>query len=422
MSIETTPPDSNNEYIGNDWVDDDSEDVGDVPEDLATSAVVTDTDWTTETILSQLRRGNIQLNPRFQRRDAWTPARKSRFIESLIVGLPVPQIVLAEDKRRRGAYIVLDGKQRLLTLSQFAAGSSLGTDDVSKPLRLSKAGLDIRHNLQGYSLARLEEDHLQIDDLNAFLNQTIRTTVVRHWPTPDFLNLVFLRLNTGSLPLSPQELRQALQPGPFTDFVDDYSSESRWIRVALRNPGIDFRMRDVELLLRYLAFRLSLPLYRGNLKQFFDLTTAAENSAWDSDEAKVRSMAEEFDASIEASFRVFNSNAFFRWDGELGRYERRFNRALFDAVMFIFASKPVREKASENPAAVEAALKDLCETDARFVRYIQSSTKSMEATLLRIKKWREKLAIALAMDIPPSEQERDYASAVASTSEAAKSP
>src|SRR5215475_13471256 len=83
------------------------------------AAVVSGTDWTTETIVAQLERGNIQLNPRFQRRDAWKRDRKSRFIESLIVGLPIPQIVLAESKEHRGKFIVLDGKQRLLAILQF---------------------------------------------------------------------------------------------------------------------------------------------------------------------------------------------------------------------------------------------------------------------------------------------------------------
>jgi hypothetical protein len=87
--------------------DDDDADEEDVAEELprgATAAVVSGTDWTTETVVSQLKRDNIQLNPRFQRRDAWKRDRKSRFIESLILGLPIPQIVLAENKRDRGKF------------------------------------------------------------------------------------------------------------------------------------------------------------------------------------------------------------------------------------------------------------------------------------------------------------------------------
>src|SRR5436190_18534638 len=87
-----------------------------VTEDQAGSAVVYSADWTAETILGQLEKGNIDVKPRFQRRDAWSSSHKSRFIESLILGLPIPQIVLAE--LGKGRFIVLDGKQRLLALLQ----------------------------------------------------------------------------------------------------------------------------------------------------------------------------------------------------------------------------------------------------------------------------------------------------------------
>src|SRR5690348_9039922 len=96
------------------------EDVGRVDPSLVNKAVVTGTDWTADTILKQLEKGNISLDPIFQRRDAWSDKRKSKFIESLILGLPVPQIVLAESQEVKGKFLVIDGKQRLLTLQRFA--------------------------------------------------------------------------------------------------------------------------------------------------------------------------------------------------------------------------------------------------------------------------------------------------------------
>ncbi len=92
------------------------EDIGKInPRDFS-GAAVSGNDWTTETIINQINKGNIQLDPDFQRREAWDNKRKSKFIESLIIGLPIPQIVLAESRDRRGSYIVLDGKQRLLSI------------------------------------------------------------------------------------------------------------------------------------------------------------------------------------------------------------------------------------------------------------------------------------------------------------------
>lgn len=85
--------------------------------------IVSGSDWTTATIIDQIERGNIQLNPKFQRRDAWNITRKSRFIESLLLGFPIPQIVLATNPNNKGKFIVIDGKQRLLSLLQFYAKS-----------------------------------------------------------------------------------------------------------------------------------------------------------------------------------------------------------------------------------------------------------------------------------------------------------
>ena len=69
-------------------------------------------DWSVQSLLERIGT-SFDINPSFQRRDAWNPERKSLYIESLILGLPVPQIVLAEDPTQKGRFIVLDGKQRL---------------------------------------------------------------------------------------------------------------------------------------------------------------------------------------------------------------------------------------------------------------------------------------------------------------------
>ena len=73
-------------------------------------SVVMNADWTIETIDNQIKKGNIDLQPSFQRRGAWDDKRKSRLIESIVVGMPVPNIVLAEQKDHRGRFIVIDGK------------------------------------------------------------------------------------------------------------------------------------------------------------------------------------------------------------------------------------------------------------------------------------------------------------------------
>ena len=267
-------------------------------------AVVFSTDWTAETISAQLRKGAIDLDPAFQRRDAWSAERKSKFIESIILGLPIPQIVLAERKGEKGSFIVIDGKQRLLSIQKFT------TDDgVNPPFALS--GLKLRKDLNKVTYNELKS---RIGDLRSFENQSIRTVIIRNWQKEDVLYLIFHRLNSESLPLSPQELRQALHPGPFLTFADKYSFDSLGLRRTLGRTQPDFRMRDVELLVRLYAFANFSPEYRGNLKDFLDDACEKLNAEWANKTDQLVQQAFEFEVGIRFSFEIFG-RPFRKWDG-----------------------------------------------------------------------------------------------------------
>ncbi len=343
-------------------------------------AVVTSTDWTTETVVSQLQRGNIQLTPRFQRRDAWDISRKSKFLESLFLGLPVPQIVLAEQQGARGRFLVLDGKQRLLTLLQFVGGG------VGRNNEFALKSLDIRDDLQGRTFSQLSNDASFRGDIDTFLNQTIRTVVIRNWPSTEFLFLVFVRLNTGSVALSPQELRQALLPGPFVDFVDDNSAESPVLRSLLKTDEPDFRMRDTELLLRYIAFQFYLDSYNGNLKQFLDHTCMTLNDKWDELHDRVKECVANFEASTSFCFEVFTETFVARrWNGSA--FQGQFNRAIFDVLVYYFSDDRLRFAAASRRDEILQAYKDLCDSSPDFISAVTTTTKSIGATFRRFELW-----------------------------------
>jgi hypothetical protein len=257
---------------------------------LLGQAVVFGTDWTAATLIDQLGRGNIKLDPIFQRRDAWNAARKSRFIESIILGLPIPQLVLAEAKDDRGSFLVIDGKQRLLSLQQFAG---IGIEPNGSPLVLTE--LKFRSELNNISYSDLKSDLRLRNHLNAFENQPIRTIVVKNWQKEDVLYLIFHRLNSETLPLSPQELRQALHPGPFLRFAGEYTMTVGGVHRALGIARPDFRMRDVELLVRYFAFQYDVSNYSGNLKKFLDDECKRLNERWTRDESEIRAKAQQME-------------------------------------------------------------------------------------------------------------------------------
>jgi hypothetical protein len=180
----------------------------------------------------------------------------------------MPEIILAEEKGKKGSFIVIDGKQRLLAVRQFASEDS---DPDFPQLRLS--GLKDRQDLNGITYKRLKSEDQFGDNLNTSDNQTMRTVVIRGRKDEKYLYSVFLRINTGSVQLSPQEeLRQALDPGPFSDFIDDFSTESEPLKKALKLKQPDFRMRDVELVLRYYAYRNMVATYNWGAARLAETT------------------------------------------------------------------------------------------------------------------------------------------------------
>lgn len=360
--------------------DESEEDLDTVDEDIFLDAVIVATDWTTETILSQVRRGRLELNPEFQRRDAWSRQRKSRFVESVMIGLPIPQIVLAEKQGAKGQYIVLDGKQRLLAMEQFAQEGGF-----------KLTGLDIRRELNRKSYNDLSET-----DRIAFESQTIRTIVIRNWKREDFLYLVFLRLNTESVPLSPQELRQALRPGPFVSFVNHYTEEHDEFYRLFRRNSPDFRMRDVELLVRFFAFSYFLDRYAGNLKYLLDETCTRLNNEWHANSGEIQTRADSCRKAIAAIKEIFQDDAFRRWNGRA--FERYFNRALFDVLVYFAADESVREKMRSESDLVIDIFKRACE-NPEFTESITTTTKSLGAVHSRLSIWANALNNGLGLQV-----------------------
>ena len=356
------------------------------------SAVLWGTDWTAETIVSQIEKGKIDLNPKFQRREAWDDKRKSTFIESLICGFPIPQIILAEGKTKNDPYIVIDGKQRLISLRRFFAKND---DNTFKPLRLK--GLSVLKNLNNNTYDEIKNDPQICDLVCQVENQPIRTIIIRNWPNEEFLYTVFLRLNTGSLPLSTQELRQALHPGEFLNFCDEYSSQDQYLRNILRISKADYRMRDIELMVRFFSFKYFINDYKGNLKLFLDESVNILNQQWPDHIAEFEHAADSMDKGIDAVNQIFGDNGFRKY--KVHSFDTRFNRAVFDIMVYYFSEEQIREVALQKKDQILDGFKQLSNQDILFVTSFETSTKNIDQTSYRFRKWGEKLKEILEIDI-----------------------
>ena len=336
--------------IENGMEEDESDGITD--ENVFSDAVIWGTDWTTETIALQIARGNINLNPDFQRRDAWSKQNKSKLIESLILGIPVPPIVLAEDQNNRNHYIVIDGKQRLLSIMQFYMGNKKISEEIknSRYDLLKLTGLEVLPSLNKKDYSEIPDKYLSNID-----NGTIRTIAIKNWPNENFLYTVFLTLNTGSLKLSTQELRQALKPGPFLSYLDKASANSNSIMKMLNNSSSDKRMRDVELALRFFGFKYFMQEYKGNLRAFLDYTCENLNKMWEEKKTEYEEYFKELENAIDFSFELFESYPFSRYLNK--KSTKSFNRCIFELFSYYFSDRETREKiGNKKESFVEAFL------------------------------------------------------------------
>jgi hypothetical protein len=344
----------------------------------AAAAVMFNTDWTVETLYSQIKKGNINLDPKFQRREAWDSVRKSKLIESIICSFPIPNVVLAEDKKVKGRYLVIDGKQRLFSIYSFLNNE------------LALTGLETRSDLNGLKFEDLKI--LLPDEIPTIENQPIRTIIIRNWTDEDYLYAIFYRLNSGSLPLSSQELRKALHGGKLLDYIDDYIAESKEFKKVF-GEKLDRRMRDVELVLRFVSFDLFYESYKGNLKKFLDDAVIYFDKDWDRKKANLDHSLTRLTQALNLSQEIFGDNTFKKYNGT--NYERRVNRAVFDVITRYFSQENIdADQVRSNNFEIIASFEKLCE-DERFREAIERTTKSPAATNTRHRLWGELLAQTL---------------------------
>lgn len=349
------------------------DDIGCTIED--TDLIVYSRDWTVATILNQIEQGNIDLNPGFQRRNAWTDDKRSKLIESIMIGYPIPEIVLAENKNRRNSFIVIDGKQRLLTIVGFKNPDiyQYWTRKTPKTQRLKSS-----YNNKTYADISSDADLLRI-----FENSALRCTVISNYPSDESLYDIFYRLNSGSTPLSSQELRQALNKGRFSEFLISVTDEDNVIRKVLKLNEPDKRLRDVEVLLRCMSFLEFSTEYKGNLLQFLDNTTRTFNKNWSSKEKAIIRLKDRVMSATEKLYSVFDSYDTIARKYKNGEQYKQFNRVIFEVLVYFFDKIDENYLTTENNTRFINSYQELFANDTDFQATIDGSTKNLENYKIR---------------------------------------
>jgi len=351
----------------------DIDDIGSTKED--TNLIVYSRDWTVATILNQIEQGNIELNPGFQRRNAWTDSKRSKLIESILIGYPIPEIVLAESKEKRNSFIVIDGKQRLLTIAGFKNPSDFQYWTKKKP---KTTGLKSLYNEISY-----EDIADNPELLRNYENSALRCTVISNYSHEESLYDIFYRLNAGSTPLSTQELRQALNKGPFSDFLISVTDEDNILRKVMKLQEPDKRLRDVEVLLRCMSFIEYATDYKGNLLQFLDEKTAVFNRRWNVDEEYIVDLKDKVLYSIEKLVTVFKAADMVARKYKNGDPNTQFNRVVLEVLVYYFNQIDDECLSTVNNDNFLESYKRLFAEDSEFQTTIDGSTKNVENYRIR---------------------------------------
>jgi len=276
----------------------------------------------------------LNLRPEYQRRLRWSTAQKSKLIESLLLNIPVPPIFLYESDAAR--YEVMDGQQRLNAVKEFLSGdfalTSLTVLDPLNGIRYSRCPPRIKRALDRASLSAIV---LLLESASESTGNQLSMTDVRRF--------IFDRLNTGGTKLNPQEIRNALNPGPLNRIIVELTRNNLFTEVFdipayvetdpndyYENPQrqkntLYSSMADCQLVLRYFALKDGANI-RGSMKSMLD--RAMEKVITD---AQADALKKEYIDRFTLLYVLFEKKPFLLPPDEKGR--QRVSAALYDSSM-----------------------------------------------------------------------------------------
>lgn len=333
------------------------------------------------------RAGELNLEPEFQRGFVWDIKKASLLVESILLDIPLPVIYLTEEKN--DIIYVIDGQQRLTTFFSFIDGKLPDPKlPYGRDFRLT--GLKVYSECNGSLFRDLRPEYQK-----KIRYYKLRTITFRKQSHEDLKFEVFERLNTGSVSLNDQELRNCIYRGKYNEFLKELS-ENKLFKLLLGIKKPMRRMKDVELVLRFSAFfHAGYEKYKPTMKNF--LNREMEKMRFVSNEA-IEETRISFEKALRIIEKLLGKNAFKRfYSGDSkdpnGYWEsQRFNASLYDISMTIF-SQESEEFVYENLFAIKEAYLSLLTFDQEFIDSIELSTSSKQAIQKRFEKFKIELSM-----------------------------
>ncbi len=273
--------------------------------------------------------GYMDVRPFYQRRLRWDAKMQSRLIESFLINIPVPSVILYE--KNYNSYEVMDGQQRITAIRDFYEN------------KLKLTGLELWPELNGRTY-----DTLPAKIKSGIDRRSISSIVLITESTSDpeeafFLKqIAFERLNTGGVELIPQEVRNCVYYGKFSEILPELAGNSIFAEAwgipignheELMKNNLYKKMEDAELVLRFFALR-HVDDFRKGMEGFLNLYMM--NSLKFSDE-DIEILKDIFIKTINLAHQIYEENLFKPFDPEVDTWKESAYKAYYDAVMVGFS-------------------------------------------------------------------------------------
>lgn len=347
-------------------------------------------DFNILTLYSFIESGAVKI-PGFQRNYVWDLSRASRLIESLLIGLPIPQIFLYEESKN--SYLVIDGQQRLMSIYYFikkrfpreAKRSELRqifdkhgkipAEILENDEYFMRFNLKLSNDSSGrpHHLGKLNYDTLN-DLKNGFDLRAVRNIIIKqNAPEEDDSSIyeIFNRLNSGGVNLTAQEIRTSLYHSSFYDLLYRLNLDPRWRRLlGVSEP--DLHMKDIEILLRGFAMLMEGQNYKPSMKKFLNVFSK-----------KARLLKDDVLTRMEATFFSFlEATVGLPEKSFYGSATGRFNISMFDAVFAATAYGKMRGDAAV--PSLQASRLDQLKSDPQFLEATQKATADSGNVSIRL--------------------------------------
>lgn len=317
-------------------------------------------DYTVDGLVKRMKSGSFVI-PKFQRRFIWSQKHASKFIESLLMGLPIPSIFLYKEKVTN-QQLVIDGQQRLRTLEAFYDGTF-----GERKFRLT--GVMEPWNNKTYDDLS-SSDQLKIDD------SIIHATIFQQDSPEDHnesIYYVFERINSGGIRLSPQEIRNCVSDGPFIELVKALNQYKNWREIF---GPLNKRSKDEELIVRFFAMLLDGNKYTKPMSDFLNRTSNKYNGL---SAESLSSLKTQFERMCDMTVDALGEKPF--------RPSRALNAAVFDSVAPALSERLSSSLPPCSAEAVRESYQNLLQ-DGEFMKACESGTSAEENVRIRRQKAR----------------------------------